>query len=176
MSGSAPPVTVRRLAVFDATSYALVFDHVWSWQGERSGEALSTLVRSFLQFASDVDAGEVTKIKFSASAGAEGNAPPGHHRTRSRTGPVLNGQRRATVGAQQETYLQCLRSGRCLVAAFLQYTPSETVDREVSQFLGAVALAHNGSVSDADRLREALLGCVDKAFGRAVAEDDVAFM
>jgi hypothetical protein len=176
MSGNLPAVTIRRLAVFDATSFALVFDHVWSWQGERSAEALSTLVRSFLQFASEVDAGEVSKVKFSASAAAEGGAPPGHHRTRSRTGPVLNGQRRATAGAQQEMYLQCLRSGRCLVAAFLQYTPSESVDREVSRFLSTVALAHSGSASDAEHLREALLDCVDKAFGRAVAEDDVAVM
>lgn len=125
------------MSLLDLETRACLFDHVASWGGDSSSEALSSLVKSFFQLASELDAGAVAKVKFAVGE----TRPSKHSRNRSRTGPVLSGARKAFGAKSGEMYLEFYRGDHALVAAFVQHAPHEDTSVAMASFFRAVDAA-----------------------------------
>mmetsp|Transcript_39508 Transcript_39508/g.63985 ORF Transcript_39508/g.63985 Transcript_39508/m.63985 type:complete len:162 (+) Transcript_39508:32-517(+) len=136
-------IVVKRLSILDLGSQGCLHDFVWSWRGSSDGENLSSLVRSFYQFAKEIDDGDVTKVKF---ASATDSKPNRHNRSRSRTGPLLSGVRKTQE--HEEMYLHCFKGEKVIVAAFLQYSVEGEDGHIIQKFMRSVSEVYDETQPD----------------------------
>jgi len=150
---------VRRLSLLDPITHAVLFDCAPRWTGDPAVESVSALVRSFFQFAGELGESDVLRVKFSAGDLPRQNR---HNRSRSRTGPILNGARKSQT--QDDMYLVCAKGTSALLALFVSFKPDSPEQDQVDALLQELDSIHGSLGDDASKLRTATLAAIEKHF------------
>lgn len=123
--------------------------------GQQQSDVLSSFVRSFFQFASDFDQGEVSRVKFSHLL----DRSP----ARNKNGPVLGGNRRNMALPRNEMCLHCMRgNANTVIAVFVQYLSDVDCSNEVRQFLRSIDTAQTEAAGDTEKLRDSIVGLIEQ--------------
>ena len=56
--------SIMRVNILDAETGVSVFEKIWKWKGVEQSEAIEALLKTFYQFAREIDDGEICRVQF----------------------------------------------------------------------------------------------------------------